>query len=87
MFLFLITLRQIKIIDIDYDNETNTLITWNITGAEDYYIAKAFNDAIEKDFGRELFINIISNVVSMIIVVIGAVIALFLKGCISKLFN
>jgi hypothetical protein len=86
--------KKIKIIETyindlgqecEYDNETNTEVCYDLDEYEQYVFEMLVKQEIEKNVGWELFVAIISNTVSMVFVIIGAIIAFILKNYVIKM--
>jgi hypothetical protein len=72
---------------VNEDNETVNETLNETNEPEEYYFQMGVSHVVEKDIGWEITVSIISNTVAMVFVVIGAVIAFFLKKYIMMFFN
>jgi len=79
-----ITFLLLSYYEVEYDNETDTTITWSINGAEDEELFRLDYGEEEKSIGHVVYISVISNLIALFLVVLGAVVGLYLKRLYNK---
>jgi len=83
--ILLLLLREILQVEEHTSNITNNTYTFNITGADDSLFGLEVELKNEKDLNKEIMIEIVSNLLAMIFVILGAIIGLLFKKHIFSL--
>jgi hypothetical protein len=82
MFLFLL----LNYYEEKTNNETNTTYIFNIKGLEDEYFAIDLDEEDTKSISKKIYTELISNIIALGLLIIGASLGLFLKRLYNRYF-